>query len=102
MKKCSACFQEKPITEYYVATKNKDGRQAMCTPCYKEYFKTWRDNRKANAGIEPAQSKTCIHCHVEKPISQFGKLSVAVDKKMSVCKQCWRISVQKAKKRMSK
>lgn len=99
MKKCSSCFTDKPIIEFYVASKSKDGRQSMCIPCYQDYFKRWRENRKSMAGIQPAQSKVCYRCHVEKPISQFGTLSVAIDKKMIICKPCWRMDVKKAKAR---
>lgn len=99
VKKCSNCFQEKPIIEYYMFNKAKDGRQSMCIPCYKEYFKTWRANKKESPATEFPQSKVCQHCHVEKPVSQFGKRSVSKDKLHYLCKPCHRIDNKKALKR---
>jgi hypothetical protein len=99
MKKCSQCFELKQITDYYVLNKAKDGRQAMCIPCYKSYFKNWTEIRQGRPQSEFPQSKTCTTCHVEKPISQFGTRSSSLDKKLSVCKPCWRIAVTKARRR---
>ena len=99
MKKCSACFIEKPVTEFYVANHTPSGRQSMCIPCYKAYFKQWRANRLSASQSEFPQSKTCQKCRQEKPLSQFGKRSVSKDKKMYMCKVCWRKETQAALKR---
>lgn len=99
MKKCSACFMEKPITEFYVANHTISGRQSMCIPCYKAYFKQWREQRKEAKAIENPQSKVCQDCGLEKPVSQFGKRSTSKDKLMYVCKPCWRIQTRNALKR---
>jgi hypothetical protein len=99
VKKCSNCFQEKPIVEYYIFNKSKDGRQSMCIPCYKQYYKQWRQNKKESPATSTPQSKVCQHCHLEKPISQFGKRSVSPDKKHYLCLPCHRIDNKKALKR---
>ena len=99
MKKCSNCFMEKPIVEYYIFSKSKDGRQSMCISCYKQYYKDWRSSRKESAPTEHPKSKVCQHCHLEKPVSQFGKRSVSKDKLHYLCKPCQRIDNKKALKR---
>lgn len=98
MKRCSVCFADKPITEYYILNKSKDGRQNMCIPCHKIYYKNWTEARKEKPQSKFPQSKVCCDCHVEKPISQFGKRSASLDKKLPSCRQCWRIRAAKARK----
>ena len=96
MKKCSVCFQEKPMLEYYNSSKSKDGKQNHCKDCYKIYFKDWRSRRQESPQSEFPQAKTCLDCGKERPISQFGRRSASKDKKMSVCKDCWRIQTRNA------
>lgn len=90
MKKCSQCFIEKPIIEFHIANKSKDGRQAKCKSCMASYYAAWRGQRIESPAIEQPQSKRCLECHVEKPISQFGRRSVSLDKKHYLCKECQR------------
>lgn len=99
VKKCSNCFQDKVITDYFVFNKAKDGRQSMCIVCYKQYFKGWRLSRTQAPATEFPNSKTCSHCHLEKPVSQFGRRSVSKDKLHYLCKLCQRIDNRKALKR---
>jgi len=95
MKKCSSCFQEKLLSEFYDATR-KSGKQSMCIECYKGYLKAWREARKALPLSVEVQSKICNDCRLEKPISQFGKRSISLDKKNDYCKPCWVIRTKKA------
>jgi hypothetical protein len=37
MKLCKRCGETKPISEYFVNTKRKDGVQTYCKPCHLEY-----------------------------------------------------------------
>jgi hypothetical protein len=99
MKKCSACFIEKPPTEFHVANHTASGRQSMCIPCYKTYYKNWREARKESSQSEFPQSKKCQDCGLEKPVSQFGKRSTSKDKLMYVCKPCWRVQTRQALKK---
>ena len=90
MKKCSQCFIDKPIIEFHASSKSKDGRQAKCKPCMASYYSAWREQRKQSSISELPQAKICLECHLEKPISQFGKRSVSLDKKHYLCKECQR------------
>ena len=89
------CFTDKPLSEFYDAN-TKRGKQYMCIPCYKTYFKEWRLQRKTANQADFPQSKTCLQCHVEKPISQFGKRSISKDKKNDYCVPCWRIKTKES------
>lgn len=40
LKKCNVCNLEKPLTEFYKNSIRKDGLEAMCKNCKKEYNKT--------------------------------------------------------------
>lgn len=94
MKKCSSCFQEKPLTEY--SNCNSKGKQAMCKPCYSAYFKAWRAHRSAEPAKDVPNSKTCLDCGLEKPIGQFGKRSTSADKRNIYCKECWVKRIRKS------
>lgn len=90
------CFQMKPISEFYNSSRHALGKQSHCKACYKVYFDNWRTMRQQAPQTEFPQSKVCLDCGVERPISQFGKRSASKDKKMSVCKDCWRIQTRNA------
>lgn len=97
MKKCSACFTEKPLTEYYVQSTTKDGRQSMCKACAHAYNKAWKALQKDKPATVIVQAKECLLCHVTKPASQFGKKSIRKDKMLEYCKPCWNKYIQKKK-----
>lgn len=99
MLKCSQCFQEKALSEFYDAGTSR-GKQYMCIPCYKEYFKVWIEEKKAKPQTEFPQSKICLDCKVEKPISQFGKRSSNKDKKNIYCIPCARLRTYRSLKRV--
>lgn len=90
---------EKPVSEFYNANNNSTGKQYMCIVCYKAYFKAWRASRSEAKQSVDVQSKVCLDCKAEKPISQFGKRSSSLDKHNSYCKPCWRVRTKEAQKR---
>jgi RNase P subunit RPR2 len=90
MKKCSSCKNEKMLSDFNDLAHTKDGKQAMCKECYKVYLKAWAARRKeANAKVVH-DNKVCLDCGLKKPISQFGKKSVNLDKHNEYCKPCWK------------
>jgi len=49
-KTCKTCTETKPVDDFYVNRKAKDGRQSQCRPCAKAYGAKWRaDNPEYNA-----------------------------------------------------
>ena len=90
MKKCSSCKNEKMLSEFNELAHTKDGKQAMCKACYKVYLKAWADHRKDAKAQLVVDAKVCLDCALKKPISQFGKKSVSLDKHNEYCKPCWK------------
>lgn len=101
VKKCARCFQDKSFTEFNIDNKNRgDGFQGYCKPCQSAYYKTYNTARaEAQAKTYP-QSKVCLDCRLEKPISQYGKRAISLDKHNSYCKPCWRLRVKAATRKM--
>jgi hypothetical protein len=101
MKSCTACKELKPFSEYHNLKRAKDGLAYYCKSCVKAQFKKYHDAIKI---AEPAfipTAKTCLDCKLEKPISQFGKKSSALDKHQKYCKPCWRVRTYKAIRKMN-
>ena len=89
MKTCTKCFIEKPITEYSLDKKNKDGFFSYCKVCQKAYMKAYMASRSQAKATVVHQSKVCLDCGLEKPISQFGKKATSSDKHNPYCRMCW-------------
>lgn len=90
MKKCNKCLQEKLRSEFSISNRQPDGLQNYCKSCSSEYFKTYRDKRKAEGVVIQVQSKVCASCKMEKPRSQFTKRVISKDGLNGYCKPCWR------------
>jgi Zn finger protein HypA/HybF involved in hydrogenase expression len=101
VKKCARCYQDKSYTEFNIDNKNNgDGFQGYCKDCQSAYYKAYNASRtEANAKSHP-QSKTCLDCHLDKPISQYGKRAISLDKHNSYCKPCWRQRTRIATRKM--
>lgn len=98
MKRCSYCKTHKHFTEFNTSNRG-DGFQNVCKPCAKAYYKAYNASRKAAKPLVVVQSKVCLDCKLEKPISQFGTKNNTLDKKQIYCKPCWRTRCYKAQKR---
>ena len=56
-KTCSSCFEEKPITEFYKSTLNKDGLLGYCRICHGQKIKNKRESKKLLSFDEVAPHK---------------------------------------------
>ena len=56
-KTCSSCFEEKPITEFYKSTLNKDGLLGYCRVCHGQKIKNKRESKKLLSFDEVAPHK---------------------------------------------
>lgn len=99
MKTCCRCKIEKPVTEFYIYARSKDGFQAACKPCQKTYSNAFREARMTAPKAIEVKSKVCYSCGLEKPSSQFGKKSFSLDKLNEHCKPCWRKLIYKYKEK---
>lgn len=100
MKTCSKCKQEKPVTDFNVSKRSKDGFQVYCKSCYTTYYKAYNASRKDAKAQDVSKSKVCRDCGLEKPISQFGTRSVSLDKKNIYCAPCWKARVYNSIRKM--
>jgi hypothetical protein len=101
MKTCNKCKVERPLDEFYKSKREADGHCSKCKVCQMAYEKAYTASRKAAKARVEVQSKVCRTCHLEKPISQFGKKSTSFDKHNIYCKPCWRIRTYSAIKRQN-
>jgi hypothetical protein len=51
MKICRRCKIEKHNSDFNICSKEKDGLQAYCKSCFREYGRTWEPNRKSKITI---------------------------------------------------
>jgi len=101
VKKCAMCFTEKEITDFNLSNrKYGDGRSSYCRECQSTYYKAYNEARKAAQPKVVLMFKTCRDCGSEKPISQFGKRSLSLDKHNIYCKPCWKQRCKVATRRM--
>ena len=96
MKNCSVCNELKAFDEFHKSAKTSDGYTFRCKSCQSAYYKGYNASRKTAEARVEVKSKVCRECHLEKPISQFGKKSTSLDKHNIYCKPCWRIRCAKS------
>lgn len=87
MKTCSRCTQSKPLDDFALHRKTKDGRQTWCRPCSSE---ATRAGRKRVENFDPPESKACTSCERNKPRSEWGLNKRAHDGLQMYCKACVR------------
>lgn len=82
MKACSKCKDEKPLTEYYLFNRSKDGHQHICKQCMKvaynkcrtekreHYHKVQKTREQQNYDrlMEWKATQQCIKCGNNNPI----------------------------------
>lgn len=56
-KTCSSCFEEKPISEFYKSTLNRDGLLGYCRICHGQKIKNKRESKKLLSFDEVAPHK---------------------------------------------
>lgn len=100
MKTCSVCNESKELNQFHKNNKTSDGYNFRCKTCVSAYYKGYNASRKVAKAKVEVQSKVCRECHLEKPISQFGRKSTSFDKHNIYCKPCWRIRCNNAMRKM--
>lgn len=95
MKKCKACGQEKPDSDYYKDKRTKDGLIANCKICHKAKCSSRRKRKKdeweAKWEEDPILLETlklCISCGESKPKKEFGVNYENGDGRHSYCSEC--------------
>lgn len=90
MKVCGKCKQEKNAEEFYRSNVTKDGLNAWCKECEKEYRRQRYAQRKANVAQLSLKQKECMKCKETKDIKHFGTNFDKADGYDVWCKQCAR------------
>ena len=88
MKRCPRCKEEKPLDQFNVAKRNKDGRQCYCRPCARELVRKSEARRKAGLIVKrevPDGHKFCPSCETVKPFDEFHEVK---GKPNAYCKPC--------------
>lgn len=88
-KRCSCCKQEKPLSDFGVDNRNKDGIHRVCKVCLHErsVAKTPPEKRRTYFYAENGVKK-CYKCGETKPISEFHTAIGNKDGLLSYCKKC--------------
>ena len=88
MKRCPRCKEEKPLDQFNVAKRNKDGRQCYCRPCARELVRKSEARQKAGLIVKrevPDGHKFCPSCETVKPFDEFHEVK---GKPNAYCKPC--------------
>lgn len=70
---CNCCGKEKPVTDFYVRSKNKSGIQSICKECAKSKYNSNRNIRTGNAKLELIKELggKCATCGIEATVDNY-------------------------------
>ncbi len=73
MKQCVACFELKPLTEFYWRTASPDGRDNKCKVCRADYVKRSRHVKKLGTGVSSTKRNPLgsTVAHVQKGLASY-------------------------------
>ncbi len=100
-KTCGKCNETKQLNDFGTFKRAKDGKQSWCKSCMKQVMRERYERIASQKPLEAPQSKVCLGCKRELPVSQFGARRASLDHLQQYCKPCWREmtyrSIRKAK-----
>lgn len=105
VKRCRDCGEEKPLTEFSPAAKNRDGRTSYCCPCLRERHTQYREQQRGGpssreaARRAPAGSKWCPGCQAYQPLDAFGSNASTVSGVNAYCKPCHNANTRRSRDR---
>jgi 5-methylcytosine-specific restriction endonuclease McrA len=89
-KPCRVCQTLKPVEAFSRSSTAKDGFQASCKECQRQYGIKNRANKKRHDPDPNVTHKRCTKCSERQPISQFARNSLAPDGYQYACRGCQR------------
>ncbi len=96
-KTCYTCKQSKPLTDFAIVKRHRDGRAYQCKECKNKADRRFRiDNAEREPSMEP---KRCTECYTTKASSEFHRNRRALNGLASRCKACQSIRDRKAHNR---
>lgn len=94
MKTCRACQQAKPLADFGVNARSKDGLLARCRACVNARGRALYEEKARAAGIPKFVAdadkthKVCRRCLLEKPVGEFSRRSKRLVAYSNWCKAC--------------
>ena len=86
-KTCKTCTETKPVDDFYVNRKAKDGRQSQCRPCTKAYGAKWRAE---NPEVDRAKSAKYYAANRERLLDYHAKYRAANREHRAAYNAQWR------------
>jgi hypothetical protein len=91
---CNKCKETKPLLEFHINKKTKDGRGYSCKKCCKS---PRVKEKEAKLALITPGFKICSKCHQEKPFNSFWKRKATKDGYFHHCIDCMRSPREKIK-----
>lgn len=94
MKRCTACMEEQPLSEFYRCAAAKDGLQWQCKPCRRSWLAANRDKTRAQSRAYRAQNPEVtrrrlpnVPSRVKLSPPEYDALLDAQDYLCAICRQ---------------
>jgi hypothetical protein len=87
---CSVCKQQKPYSEFFRSSSNKDGFNSRCKRCYADSLGYTRQYRKPINDVIPKDMKECLTCHNVYPKTEMYFRSSGKKGLRHECRECER------------
>ena len=87
-KKCLECQEEKDVTEFEKSQKYKSGYTLYCKDCLVKLREATQQYKEIIKSEE--NSKVCLVCRKDKPLSKFNKSKRDRTKREAICSLCHR------------
>jgi hypothetical protein len=92
-KKCLNCQEYKEVSEFEKSQKYKSGYTIYCKPCL-EILRVQTQTYQSTIKSEE-NSKKCLVCQKEKPLSKFNKSKKNRNQREAICSLCHRKNIRK-------
>ncbi len=97
-KVCRVCGEVKPVHDFFMKDRCKDGREGRCKACHTKEDSATCVRLQREEDLLRQQiiqqvlmgSKKCVKCTVEKPVEEFNRAKRNSDGLNSWCKSCMR------------
>lgn len=88
-KTCSKCGERKPLDQYSVQRRARDGRQGRCKTCNAVDWRARADAQGVTPRfVPPVGMKRCSRCRQVKSVDEFGYARGKKDGRQSACRPC--------------
>lgn len=100
-KTCYRCKENKSLDDFHNSASTFDKKGIYCKKCQNWLVERKELKYKSEGPAIFPDKKVCSSCNEFKPVSQFVKNKRRRDGYHQYCKPCWRIYVDRAKRRQA-